>query len=328
MRTPRSGWLLASVTALLVLTGSPAPARAEVLYAVNGAGPNPGADLLVLDPTTGAVTQTVGPIGFSVAGLTFDPQDGMLYATTGPRGPNADSLIRIDPATGSGTRVGSLGVGTGFGTLAALAFDATSGTLYGWSDLVTGSSLYRVDVNTGRALLVGPSGINVSGSGLAADTNGRLFLAGPDSDSLYTVDPRSGLPSVVAALSGAPSGGGFLRALAFDGSGTLFGIDFAGQPDGNAFLVIVDPRSGVITERGPTAPGVNAIAFGPGAVTAPVPEPSALVLGGISLLGVGPYVCRRRPWLGHREVGSGPFHAVRVNKGASTPQGLSPLAPV
>jgi len=35
-----------------------------------------GSNLYILDPATGAVIQNVGPIGFGVTGLAFDPTDG------------------------------------------------------------------------------------------------------------------------------------------------------------------------------------------------------------------------------------------------------------
>ena len=72
-------------------------ASAQLLYAANGAGGNL-ADLVILDPATGAVVQTIGPIGFSVTGLAFHPITRQLYGSTGGADPvpaNRLSLIHI-----------------------------------------------------------------------------------------------------------------------------------------------------------------------------------------------------------------------------------------
>jgi hypothetical protein len=74
--------LLAAVTAAIVSMLPVASASGEVLYGGNGSGGRP-ADLLVVDPATGSVTENVGPVGFSVTGLADDPTTGTLYGVTG-----------------------------------------------------------------------------------------------------------------------------------------------------------------------------------------------------------------------------------------------------
>jgi hypothetical protein len=295
MNTHRRAWLLGCVLTLLLTAGSATPSWAAILYAADGAGggPNPNANLLILDPATGALVSTVGRIGFSVAGLAFNPMTNELYATTAGRGPSSGSLLRIDPTTGAGTRIGSLGL-MGAGTLSDITFDP-SGALYGWSgSAVAGTtSLFRINLTTGMATRVGPSPIDITGGGLAADATGRLFLAGPASENLYIVSPTTGAVTPIALLTDAPLPGGSLKALDFDDTGTLFGIN---QTAGGlvGFLVTINPSTGVITTRGQVPSGVDAIAFGSGSVTGAVPEPSALLLCGAGLLGLGSHVgCRR-----------------------------------
>ena len=58
---------------------------------------------MILDPATGAVVTTVGPVGFSVTGLAVDPADGVMYGSTGFEVDPAGSLITIDRDTGAGT---------------------------------------------------------------------------------------------------------------------------------------------------------------------------------------------------------------------------------
>ena len=76
--------LAALLTCLCFLPSGSAVAQTENLYGSDGAGGNLG-DLVILDPATGAVTTTVGPVGFSVTGLAVDPANGTLYGSTGLR---------------------------------------------------------------------------------------------------------------------------------------------------------------------------------------------------------------------------------------------------
>jgi hypothetical protein len=87
--------LSASACGLLAWAGS---ASAELLLGANGAGNRP-ANLLVLDPSTGGVIRTVGPIGYGVTGLSIDPKTGTLYGVTGRNddpgtAPNPGALIK------------------------------------------------------------------------------------------------------------------------------------------------------------------------------------------------------------------------------------------
>ena len=143
--------------------------QAQVLYAANGAD-GTLSNLYILNAATGAVSSTVGPIGFGVTGLAFHPTTGELYGVTtvenSPPQPQP-SLIRINPSTGAGTLIGPLGpVGclvppaNSTKPVTDITFRA-DGTLFGWSrctdDLVT------INLATGLATIVADSGLSTSG---------------------------------------------------------------------------------------------------------------------------------------------------------------------
>jgi hypothetical protein len=179
-------------------------------------------------------------------------------------------------------------------TLGDLTF-GPSGILYGWSSSRAGSNLYTVDLATGAATQVGSAGLTTAGSGLAFDRSGFLYLTGGDRAGtmrlLYTIDPATGLPLNVETLTGSPLANGVMPALAEDEAGTLFGVVFQGmQTGGTAYLVTINPATGVIITLGPTAPGLDAITFLP----AGVPEPATFWLGGVGLLGLLGYAWRRQ----------------------------------
>ncbi len=115
----------------------------ELLYGADGAGGNPETNLYILDPETGDIVTTIGPINgplpsngnsnagnsngngntnsfvnYPVTGLAFDPTTGFLYGTTGGGGETkilagsgsnrAQKLIRINPATAEATLIGTV----------------------------------------------------------------------------------------------------------------------------------------------------------------------------------------------------------------------------
>jgi hypothetical protein len=286
--TGRAAW---SVLALTLLAGVAGRAEAGFLYGADGQHGNPATNLYILDPASGAVLQTVGPIGFAVTGMAFDPLNGVLYGVSAPRGTNTRSLITINPATGAGTRIGPLGV-----VMDDISF-AADGTLFGWSGRISGSSLFRINLTTGAATKVGNSGITDAGVGFAINPSGTPYLAaGGASGALDTVNTATGAVTPVATLSGAPVPTGSIDAFAFTDGGTLFGVNLAdtapgnpGTPPDNAFFVTVNPQTGVVTTLGQTVSGLDAIAFAPS-----VPEPASLTLLGVGALTLLGYRWRAR----------------------------------
>jgi hypothetical protein len=244
--------LVASCCALLAFASL--SSAQQVLYGADGAGGDPS-NLLLLDPSSGSVLQTGGPIGFAVTGLALDPSTGTLYGVTGNEDPTAHHLITIDKTTGAGTDVGNVGL-----VVNDITF-TPDGTLFGFSR--SAKALVTIDKATGAGTVVGPSGIsNPFGNGLASNAAGILYLAPTgDNGELYTVDRSTGAATPVATLDGT-DGNGF-GALAFDAAGTLFGalnhFSSATPPD----LVTIDMASGAIGVRGPSAKQLDAIEFAP-----------------------------------------------------------------
>jgi hypothetical protein len=252
--------LFASTCGLLACAGS---ASADLLYGADGAGNHP-ANLLVLDPSTGAVVKTVGPIGFGVTGLAIDPMTGTLYGVTGlstkpGAAPSPGALITINRTTGAGTLVGDeLPEDNG-------ATDITftpNGQLYGWFEQ---SDLFgSIAKATGVATTFPETGLSTYGSGIASNSAGVIFLAGEgEQGPLRTVDPNTGETTVVATLKG-PSEDPGVSALAFDSAGKLFGSTV---PSNNATLgstlITIDPSSGALTTIGPAIDRLDALAFVP-----------------------------------------------------------------
>ncbi|MGH7340897.1 MAG: hypothetical protein ACREKH_10450, partial [Candidatus Rokuibacteriota bacterium] len=272
---------MTGVLALCTLLILPASAWA-VLYGANGAQGNPSS-LLIINPATGAVTSTVGPIGFALTGLAVHPLTGVLYGSTAMLDATAPrSLVQVDKVTGQGTLIGSFGVPSH--TMADLTF-GPDGTLYGWAEASL-DDLHTINLTTGQATRVGESGVgfNTRGSGIAA-TADAIYLAGDEgSGRFHLVDRTTGAATVVAFLNGRPRMA--IAALTFGPSGVLFGV---GLPiDSGPILLTIDPATGNVTEVGATADFLDAIAFDPPAfpasVAVPVPTLSEAAFAVMALL--------------------------------------------
>jgi hypothetical protein len=253
--------LSASACGLLALAGS---ASADLLLGANGAGNNPS-NLVVLDPSTGSVIRTVGPIGFGVTGLAIDPTTGTLYGATGRNtgagtGPNPVSLIRINRTTGAGSLVGKLRPDNE--GAADLTF-TPDGTLYGWLEPNT-DDLITIDKATGAATVVGDSGLDTYGSGIASNASGVLFFAGDgESGPLWTIDRNTGAATQVGTLTGPDTKG--VSSLAFDSTGKLFGSILPSDSTHGfaSSLITIQTPSGSLTNLGPSIDRLDALVFVP-----------------------------------------------------------------
>ncbi|PYK30298.1 MAG: hypothetical protein DME57_07295 [Verrucomicrobia bacterium] len=210
--------LAAAITLFLAVTTSQAQSR-NILFGARGGGSL--TDLYILNPANGSVLVDLGPTGFSITGLRFDPTTGVLYGSTANR-LSAGDLITLNPITGTGTFVGNFGVPNH--TMADLAF-TKDGTLYGWAE-PSRDDLHIINKATGAATDVGNAGLSTFGSGLAANSQDVLYFTGSGPNGpLRIVDKNTGLTTVVTNMSGAPLPGGSINALAFDSHNVLYAIN-------------------------------------------------------------------------------------------------------
>jgi hypothetical protein len=236
----------------------------DILYGSVYSGADGLATLVRLDPDTGAPT-VVGPIGYErVSGLDFDAR-GNLYGT-GERndGSNTSVLLRIDPATGAGTEVGPTGVlATGFGnTFSDLSFRPSDNKLYAYIE--SGDGVGVIDAFTGAVSALGSSLIGGGGNGIAfEDPSDVLFHANQATSA--TLNQTTGNGTVISGLVWSPPADVFPRVNGMDfrpRSRALYVSiqdGFGGTPEN--YLGRLQPFSGVVSVIGPTAAGLDAIAW-------------------------------------------------------------------
>ncbi|MBN8891950.1 MAG: hypothetical protein BGP12_01745 [Rhodospirillales bacterium 70-18] len=179
------------------------------------------------------MTRWFGAVAASLmaALLSFSPAQALTLYTTGNAGA---ALFTIDSSTGAGTLVGNFGHADTY----SLAFDPGN-TLYAIVDSYNTSTLATVDTTTGAATPIG-SGTNIADlMAMVFAPDGTLYAASWGTDSLYTMDPTTGAATVIGAL-----GFSGVMDLAFDGSGTLYGIASMGS---SSALYTIDPATGAGT---------------------------------------------------------------------------------
>ncbi|HZN41320.1 MAG TPA: hypothetical protein VFD82_21110 [Planctomycetota bacterium] len=163
-----------------------------------------GGEAGTIDPATGLFT-TVWNTGVSGwQAMAWDHTTKQFYCHN-----QSDQLHRLDPATGILTLVGTLASTTPLVT--AIEIDST-GRLWAFD---FAGSLFEIDKNTGLALppTISTSPIN-NIQGVAIDAQGRWFGISTATDSLYSIDPTTG----VHTLIGPNTGTNFVKGMVITGS--------------------------------------------------------------------------------------------------------------
>src|SRR5436853_4004677 len=138
-----------------------------------------------------------GPIATAGAFNGLEWVGSTLYGTVITSGGGASQLRTLDPFAGTSSLVGP----TGRGPIAGLAYDQTSGTMYG----ITGGngsgggaigSLVTINLTTGGATIVGSVACNAGRPEFGPD--GNLYAGSTDgAGNLYRIDKTNGTATLV-----------------------------------------------------------------------------------------------------------------------------------
>ena len=230
-------------------------AVSDKLYATGVEDSSTGTSrLFSIDRTTGAITAFAGMnsfINLSSGGLAIHPVTGVMYATggynDGVHAYQSTGLFSIDKITGAATLIGFAGGNCCTGDFGLILYGLgfrSDGTLFANGFALGGPSfpdpstshLFTVDLASGSATNIGPSGVTVGRSlkysGLAFAPDGTLLSLGSldaASGALYSVNPATGAATSLAG-SGLPYGSGPIH-FGQDG-----GLVFAPEPAAGALL--------------------------------------------------------------------------------------------
>ena len=168
-------------------TGAEAAVR---LFGTLGYGGGATSTLVELNPDTGATIQVIGPVGYLVNGLNYDPTTNKLYGGTSVNDPNFNGLIEINMTTGAGTPVGTNYWGMGYPVAITNITVDSAGQMYGWFD-PSCDCLVSIDKNTGVAAQVGPSPVGTGEYGLSFNSTDVLYLVNYDG-AFYRINTGTG----------------------------------------------------------------------------------------------------------------------------------------
>jgi hypothetical protein len=272
--------LAAAIFTLAANTSMAAP----VLYGLGntdiGTARN-ASNLYTIDTATGAAS-FVGVTGANLRGLTINQFTGRAYASA-----TAGGLFEVNLGTGAAALVG------GTQAFSEMAFDG-AGNLYGYGrrNEPNAYNFYSIDHNTGASTLLNASALNPGNHALfgisysIADDAMYLYqkwFDGSGGEGLSTIDLTDG--TATSIVTGGPHAGNRPR-IAEDDSGNLYAMD----PSTITNLYTVDKTTGDTTAVGSTGVGINSMSF---ANSVAVPEPGAMALFGLGLVGLG-FARRRR----------------------------------
>ena len=230
-------------------------AASDKLYATGAEDSSTGTSrLFSIDRATGAITAFPGmssSINLTSGGLAIHPLTGVLYATGGYNDGvhtyQSSALFTIDKTTGATTLVGIAGGNCCTGDFGLILYGLgfrSDETLFANGFALGGPSfpdpstshLFTVDLASGAATNIGPSGVTVGRSlkysGLAFASDGTLLSLGSldaASGALYSVNPGTGAATSLAG-SGLPYGSGPIH-FGVDG-----GLVFAPEPAAGSLL--------------------------------------------------------------------------------------------
>jgi hypothetical protein len=227
--------------------------------------------LVLLDANTGQLIRTIGPVGFTVNGLSWDSTTRTLYATTALGDTRFHGLITID-RTGKGTPVNPLvhnfgiegpdvpvhGVAVDvFGHMVAMYPVPPVGPTTDTSD-----TYVRINQNTGVATEFPNTGTTTFRNGISfGEFNVLWNIDGPIAGQQFAflLNPFNGLPGFQQPLN-PPT----IAALGdfHPVSHLYYGLNFtAFDPTGATSITVIDVPNGTVTTLGPTVPHLHTLAF-------------------------------------------------------------------
>jgi len=225
---PRNAILAGVLEALTLGFLAVGSGHADILHCTGDEG-----YLVTVDQSNGAAVW-IGPSGLESTAAAWAPS-GELYGIMN-WGDASSQLMTYNLSTGAGAPVGEP-----FGVSLMIALEISSnGTCYGgtWA---YGSNLFRIDLATGAATLIGSTGFDWLVD-FAFDSRGVLWAVNPR--DLWTIETNTGASIHQATITGTGPVGGIM----FDATDVLYAIDSTPRSS----LYTIDTSTGVATLVGNT----------------------------------------------------------------------------
>jgi len=246
----------------------PSGGQTETLYGITFAN-----QLITIDTSTGVGT-LVGNLDTPMSAFGLGTLYGNLYTFD----QESDRIRQLDPLTANTLNTIDIGVSTG--GEGGLTFRSDGiGFLSRSSGLV--GTLWSFDIPlTSTTNISGDDSLNPGMDGLDFNSTGVLYgisqsFSSYGSHKLYTIDQTTGITTLIGDTGITDNQG--LSGLAFRSDGVLFA-------EMNDSLYIIDPSNGQATFIGVI--GFNTVSGLTFVGEIPVPEPSIIILLGLSMMSV------------------------------------------
>lgn len=239
--TARAALFVVPLAVGVVASAGCARRSTDAFYALAETGTKPKLIRIEARGVNDVTIREVGPTGTVGCAALAQADDGGLFSVCGLGlgKPGPQRLATIDRNTGRASTVGQQIDGLQVMGLKS----AADGRLYTVGDTnpasPTFNSLFSVDTRTGSVTRIGSTGAPAFFHDLAADAKGTTYAT--SSDSLYTIDLKTGTASRVAKFVG----GGMVMGLSFNADRSkLYATDWK-EPMSDLYLV--DIRTGFLT---------------------------------------------------------------------------------
>ena len=231
--------------------------------------------LVMLDPATGNLIKTIGPVGFTVNGLAWDKATKTLFASTAIGDVTFHGLITIAP-NGKGTPVNpnlhNFGVEGVDVPIHAFTVDVF-GHMVGSYPIPPGSTdlddtYVRIDKTTGIATEFPNTGLNTNQNGISFGEFNLLWnvdvprfnpATSTTTQFAFLLNPFTGKPLFAQPLSPpAAAALGDFNPL----TSLYYGLKFQGfDPAGTTFIEVIDVPNGKVTQLGQTVNFLHTLAW-------------------------------------------------------------------
>lgn len=149
--------------------------------------------------TPGTLTNVGASTARNLFGGAINPVTGVYYGAEYIAAGSAN-LVTIDTTTGAYTTVGAMtGLSSGH-TITGIAWDKTTGTMYGLSTNGTVGTLYTCNISTGALTPIGSTTGSLLPIDLAINNAGIIYSVDIGTDVLQTLNKTSGAATTVGPL--------------------------------------------------------------------------------------------------------------------------------
>ncbi|MEI7981205.1 MAG: carboxypeptidase regulatory-like domain-containing protein [Bacteroidota bacterium] len=220
----------------------------------------PGNTFFSFDTDDPSTQNVISSIDYAPFGGTFDAtHTDFMYIIDY----NTNTLKKVEVATGAVTDIGACNP-TGAESWTGITVDKSTNIMYGISTDITESHIYHIDMETGAATVIGPTGIP-GAIDCTIDGTGQMYSFDIVNDEAYKVDKETGASQLLGSIGYDAN---YAQGMGWDPEADIVYLAAYNGATGAGELRILDRVTGNTTLVGTFGGEIDALAF-PGGGTPP-----------------------------------------------------------